>query len=716
VTDSPDAPTADGHSSAHGDLAAALRERLGGFAYGGDYNPEQWPEEVWAEDVALMAEAGVNLVSLGIFAWARVQPAPDSYDWAWLDRVMDLLADGGIAVCLATMTASPPPWLARLHPETLPVREDGTVLWPGARQHYTPSSPLYREHATRLVDRLAARYGTHPALAAWHVGNEYGCHVLLSYGDVDAAAFRAWLRRRYGTIEALNEAWSTAFWSQRYTDWDEINPPRQAPTFPNPAQRIDFRRFSSDALLGCYLAERDVLRRHTPGIPVTTNFFPLSPALDMHAWAPHEDVVSYDSYPDPADPDAHVAAAFGYDLMRSLKDGTPWWLLEQAPTAVNWRRVNRPKAPGQMRLWSWQAIARGADAVMFFQWRASRGGAEKFHSGMVPHAGTGTRTFHEVRELGRELAGAGCASIAGTRVRAPVALLLDWPSWWGLEQESHPSTLLRQQEANLAHYTPLHEAGVTCDVVRPSADLSRYRLVVVPNLYMIGSADAAALAAFVEAGGHLVVSFFSGVVDECDRVHPGGAPGPLAEVLGLRVVEFWPLSPGEHVDLAAAPDRPDWSGWLEWPRRPEGGGGPPPRGTLWSEEVRLEGAAALATFASGVLAGRPAITRREYGAGTAYYLATRPEPAAMRAFTDRVCADAGVGPALPGLPARTEAVVRHAADGTGHAIILNHGDRQVRVPLPPGGTDTMTGARLDSEARLEPRGILVVRYPGGLRH
>jgi beta-galactosidase len=422
-------------------------------------------------------------------------------------------------------------------------------------------------------------------------------------------------------------------------------------------------------------------------------------------------------------------------VMRSLKDGAPWLLLEQAPTAVNWRRVNRPKAPGQMRLWSWQAIGRGADAVLFFQWRASRGGAEKYHSAMVPHAGTETRTFREVRELGRELAGAG--EIAGTRVHAPVALVLDWHSWWGLAQDSHPSTLLRQQEVSLAHYAPLFGAGVTCDVVRPSADLSRYRLVVVPNLYMVGEEGAANLTEFVRGGGHLVVSFFSGVVDECDRVHPGGAPGPLAGVLGLRVAEFWPLAKGEHVDLAeaepgwftASPAQPRRALDARFPRRsslaPQSSArrsasrpasaarssGAVAEGSLWSEEVRLDAASPLATFASGVLAGQPAVARNRFGAGTAYYLATRPAPAAMRSVLGHVCAEAGVEPALPGLPDGTEAVVRHAEDGTRYAFVLNHGDRSVSVPMPTGGLDPRTGANVGAEAHLDPRGVLVARLP-----
>jgi len=669
-----------------------LLDRLGGFGYGGDYNPEQWPPDVWAEDMKLMREAGVNLVTLGIFSWAMVEPEPGRYEWDWFDRVMDLLAENGIAVCLATMTASPPPWMAHLHPETLPVTADGTVLGPGARQHFTPSSPVYRRYATRLVEALAIRYAGHPALAAWHVGNEFGCHVAESYGEVDAAAFRTWLRERYGDIDALNEAWSTAFWSQRYGDWAEIQPPRAAPTFGNPAQRTDFRRFSSDALLACYRAERDVLRAITPDVPITTNFFSVDkPALDLHAWAAEEDVVSYDSYPDPADPRAHVHAAWAYDVMRSLKGGAPWLLLEQAPSAVNWRQVNRPKAPGRMRLGSWQAVARGADAVLFFQWRASRGGAEKFHSAMVPHAGPRSRTFAEVRELGRELAES--AEIAGTRVGADAAIVLDWPSWWALEQPSHPSTRLRQSEASRTHYAPLWRAGVTCDVVRPSADLSGYRLVVVPNLYLLDAAAAANLAGFVRDGGHLVVSFFSGVADEHDRIHPGGAPGPLADVLGLRVEEFWPLAKGERVELAAA----------EMPELLDNG---TMHGTLWSEETRLEGASPLVAFASGGASGHAAVTVNAYGAGRAYYLATRLDPAGMAEFFGGVCTAARVGPVWPGLPAEVEAVRRGE-----YVVLLNHDAEAHDISVPDAESDAtdLTGNRLYPTFTLAAGDVRVVR-------
>ncbi|HLI38365.1 MAG TPA: beta-galactosidase [Streptosporangiaceae bacterium] len=670
---------------------AAWRSRIGRIAYGGDYNPEQWPREVRREDLALMARAGVTMVSVGIFGWATVEPRPGEFDFSLFDEVMDGLAAHGIAACLATMTASPPPWLAELAPETLPVRADGVRLSPGARQHYCPSSPVYRHYAARLARQVATRYAGHPALAMWHVGNEYGCHVPACYCPVSAEDFRRWLRERYGDVAALNDAWSTAFWSQRYGSFAQVQPPRVAPTFGNPAQHLDFARFCSDALLECFLAERRVLDEITPDVPVTTNFIGVHPPVDEFRWAAHEDVVSNDSYPDPGDAGAYAGAAYTYDVMRSLRGGAPWLLMEQAPSAVNWRRRNLPKPPGLMRLWSWQAVAQGADAVMFFQWRASAGGAEKFHSAMVPHAGPGTRIFREVCELGAELA--ALPELLGTRAaRADVALLLDWDSWWGLELGSHPSTL-RQLDAQHAWYAPLLRAGVACDVAAPHADLSGYKLVVAPSLYMCGEDAAANLAGFVRAGGRLLVSFFSGVTDPCDRVHPGGCPGPLRPLLGLRVEEFWPLPDGGRIGVRFAD-------------------GTRTDGTLWSEWIELEGATAEAVFADGELAGRPAITRHAAGSGAAWYAGTRLGADAAGRLLGRICAEAGVRPVLGGLPPGVQAAVRHG-DGARYLFLLNHGPEPVTVALPEAGPDLLTDpGRPVDRAHLPVRGVAVIRLGG----
>ncbi|MEU9122971.1 beta-galactosidase [Streptomyces sp. NPDC048506] len=643
-----------------------------GIHFGGDYNPEQWPEEVWAEDLKLMKAAHVTMVTAGIFSWAKVEPRPGEWDFGWFDRVMDGLAGAGIAVCLATMTASPPPWLSHRHPEILPEDPDGQRRWPGGRQHYCPSSPVYRSHAVRLVEQLAAHYADHPALAMWHVGNEFGCHTRACYCDVSAEDFRCWLRTRYTSIDALNAAWSTAFWSQGYGDFDEVLPPRTAPTFPNPAQQLDYLRFGDEALRACYLAEKAVLTRLAPGVPVTTNLMPQHKPVDAFAWSAHMDVMALDFYQDPHAPDDHVRAGYVFDLMRSARGGRPWLLLEQAPSAVNWRPRNGPKPPGAMRLWSWQAVAQGADAVLYFQWRQSLGGAEKFHSAMLPHAGTDTRVFRDVTALGRELA--SVPGIEGTRSRAEVALLADWHSWWALELDSKPSTALDHSRIALDHYRPLFEAGVACDVVPPQRELSGYRLVVAPNLYLLTAADAERLAAYVRDGGQLLVSFFSGIVDEHDRVHPGGCPAPLRELLGLRVEEFWPLEAGRTVAV-------DGGTTLFERSRELGGGAGAGRADLWSEAIDLEGAEALLRFTDGDLAGRPAVTRHGYGRGTVWYVGTRLEPALMRALLDDVREAAGVAPVLPGLPAGVQAAVREGAGGR-YLFLLNHGTRTVEVGLP----------------------------------
>jgi beta-galactosidase len=595
---------------------------------------------VHAEDAQLMEQARVNLVSLGIFAWAQCEPAPGAYEFGWLDAHMDRLAASGVSVTLATMTASPPPWLSVDHPETLPVLADGTTLYPGSRQHWCPSSPVYRDHATRLVEQLARRYAGHRALALWHVGNEFGCHPSRHcHCPVSTEAFRTWLRTRYGTVDALNDAWSTDFWSQRYTGFDQVFTPRTAPSFRNPTQQRDYQHFSSDELLACYLAERAVLDRITPDIPVTTNFVPVTKTLDLYSWAPHLDVISYDSYPDPHDPASFQHTAFGYDVMRGLRDGQPWLLMEQAPGAVNWRRRNGRKPPGRMRLDSWQALAHGADSVLFFQWRASRGGAEKFHSAMVPHGGADTPGHRAIAALGEELA-AHPDLLGALPERAATALLMDWPNWWALELEAHPADIAFMDAAH-AHHKPFHDASVATDVVPLTADLTPYRLVVVPNLYSVSTEHARRLTQYVHGGGTLVMSYFSGITDEHDRIHLGGYPAPFRELLGLTVEEFDP--------------------------RPDG---------TWTEAIRLEGAEAVDTFADG----SPSVTRHAHSDGVAWYLGTRPGPAALRTLMDRVRAEAGVHPVLPDLPEGTHARTRVTADGTRIHIVLDErtGDVTVR--------------------------------------
>lgn len=597
--------------------------------YGGDYNPEQWPREVWDEDVRLMREGHVSLATVAVFSWARLEPREGEFDFEWLDDVLNRLHTGGIRVDLATATASPPPWLTHRYPEVLPVTEDGVRLYPGSRQQYCPSSLVYRRFATRLATELAKRYTGHPALEMWHINNEYGCHVSRCYCDVSAEAFRGWLRRRYGTVEALNQAWGTAFWSQAYSDFVEVYPPRAAPASKNPTQLLDFYRFSSDELLECFRAEREVLRELSPNVPVTTNFMGFFKPVDYWSWTPELDIIADDSYPDPADPDSPARGAMSRDLMRSLGGGRPWLLMEQAPSAVNWRSYNAVKAPGQQRAWSYQCVARGADGVLFFQWRQSAAGAEKFHSGLVPHAGTDTRVWREVKQLGAELV--ALDELVGSRVEARVAIVMEWDSWWALEQSASPAQL-SYIDGIFAWYRGLYERNIVVDFVNASADLSGYLLVIVPSLFAASADAAARLGEYAAGGGTLLVTYQSLVTDENLRITAGGYLGSLQKTLGLWIEEFAPLAAaGAHFNESVAGSTTI-----------EGSSIGTAQGLVWAEFVRTTDASVVATFSQGATQGWPAVTRNTAGGGVAWYFATQPEPDALKALLDQVLQDAGV--------------------------------------------------------------------------
>jgi beta-galactosidase len=655
--------------------------------YGGDYNPEQWPEEIWEEDVRLMREAGVNLVSLGIFSWAKLEPRPDEYDFGWLDRIISLLHENGVMVNLATATASPPPWLAALHPDSLPVTQNGVVLHPGARQHYCPSSAAYKVRAAELVRRIADRYKDHPALGMWHVNNEYGCHVAECYCDASAEHFREWLRTRYGDLDALNEAWGTAFWSQRYGEWREIPPPRSAPTFANPTQQLDFRRFSSDALLGLYEMEKEILQEATPDIPITTNFMGFFKPVDYWKWAPREDFVSDDSYPDPSDPEAHIGAAMSRDLMRSLGGGAPWVLMEQTTVRVNWRKRNVPKRPGEMRLWSYGAVARGAEGIMFFQWRQSKAGAEKFHSAMVPHGPTeNSRSWREVSLLGAELG--RLDELLGARGVAETAILLDWESWWALELDSKPSAAVRMREGLYSFYKPLYEAKIPVDFAHPGSDLSSYRLVIAPNLYLVTDDSVDNILQYVSDGGTLLMSFFSGIVDGRDHIRLGGYPAPFRELLGLRIEDFVPMATGEANRL----DTTDGESY---------------GCDMWADLIHLEGAEPQASYTEDFYADTPAVTRNVFGEGAAYYLGTRPEELYTKSLLQRVYEEAGVKPTAD-VPPGVDAVRRKTEDAS-FLFLLNHNKEAVEVRVPNPGQDLLTGTEHDSQLIVDPLGVAILQ-------
>ncbi|MGI8418520.1 MAG: beta-galactosidase, partial [Nakamurella sp.] len=625
-----------------------------------------------------------------------------AFDFSFYRTVLDRLHNNGIGVCLATMTASPPPWLSHRHPELLPQRADGVILSTGARQQYCPSSPVFRDAVGSLVAALAAELGDHPAVQLWHLHNEYGCHIKGCWCDVSAAAFRSWLQNRYGTIDELNRAWTTTFWSQGYSEFAEILPPRVAPTYPNNAQQLDFARFSSDELQALMRVEIDLLRAATPKVPLTTNFASVMPALDLWKWAPDLDLVSFDSYPDPADQQSYRVAAMEYDVVRSLLPEQPWLLMEQAPSAVNWRARNAPKPPGKMRLGIWQAVAHGSDSVMFFQWRASPGGAEKFHSAMVGHTGPESRVFGEVCQLGAELA--AHPDPCGLRTHCNTALLLDWDSWWAGELDSHPTADLKLRDQMLDWHSACSAGGVATAVAHPAGELSSYRLVIAPSLYLVTQEVADNLAQWVRGGGVLVLNYFSAVADERDRIHAGGAPGPLRELVGATVQEWWPLQQGDEVQVRL-------DGLVDAKNGESAPNAAQNRctATVFTEDLVLHGAEVVGTYVTGGLAGAPAVLRNRVGEGTVYYVSSRLDRAGTTRVLNAARSDAGVQPLVPSLPDGVEAVRRGDGDDS-LLFVLNHTENDVTVPLYRPMTDLLYDDAGPTEiVRLAKYGVAVLR-------
>ncbi|MET0694201.1 MAG: beta-galactosidase [Propionibacteriaceae bacterium] len=654
-----------------------------GLVYGGDYNPEQWPAEVWADDVRLMQQAGVTTVSLGIFSWGLLETADGVYDFDWLDRVLDLLHEHGITVALATPTASPPIWLYQQHPEILTVDERGVRRGQGARLGWCPSSPVFRTRALSIVRAVAERYATHPALRIWHVGNEIGNENARCFCDQTAAAFSRWLQDRYLTVDTLNGAWGTAFWGHRYGVFAEVQPPRAHGHAHNPGLLLDFERFSSDTLLGHYQAERDLLRTITPDIPVTTNFMVNrdGTAVDYARWAEEVDLVANDHYPTAADPLRHWELAMAADRVRGMSGGRPWLLMENATSAVNWQPRNRAKLPGELTRDALSHVARGADGVMFFQWRQSTAGSEQFHSAMVPHAGTDTKVWREVVALGGMLK--HLAELRGSQVEpAQVAILWDYPSIWALRSGAKPSIDLDYLDLPLVLHRSFARRHRQVDLVSPQVDLSAYAVIVVPMLYLAHDGLAPRLQAAAEGGAQVLITYFSGIADATNRVITGGYPGAYRELLGAVVEEFHPLLADEQVELD--------SGW---------------RGGLWSEQLHVTDAEVVASYVSGPVAGQPAVTRRALGTGAVTYLSTRPRDEDLQALVDDLLAASGVGP-VAAAPDGVD-VVRRVDGRRSYLFAINHTASPAEISS--AGRDLLTGDDHAGTVTVPAGGVVVIR-------
>jgi beta-galactosidase len=667
--------------------------------FGGDYNPEQWPREVWDADHAAFALAHIDTVTLGVFVWALTQPAEDRYDFALLDEIVERNAAAGKKIIMATGTGALPPWLAHRHPEVCRTDFEGRRHVYGQRHNACPSSPAFRRLSAALAGQVARRYAGHPALIAWHVGNEYGGAC---YCDLCAEAFRDWLRARYGTLDRLNDAWNATFWSHTFTGWEQVVPPNALSEHWRGPNRtafqgitLDYLRFTSDALLANFVDEKAAIRRHDTALPVTTNFMGLYRPIDYHRWAPHLDLASWDNYP--PDDRSQARMALAHDLVRGLKGGAPFWLMEQTPTVTACRDVNPVKRPGVMRLWSWQAVAHGADAVLFFQMRQSRGACEKYHGAVLDHAGrTDTRSFREVAALGAELERIGDA-VLGARTPARVALLFDWDSWWAAEISDGPNRHVTYVDVVAAYHRALWQANTPVDVVPVTADLTGYDVVIAPLLHVLKGDTAERLAAVLARGGSVLTTFLSGRVDEDDNAFLVDAPGPLAPLFGVRVEETdaQPPEVANPVHLA----HPDTDG-------PEG---TVSQARLVFELLVREGADVVGTYGTDFYAGTPAVTRHRTGEGEAWYAGTALDDAGVAWVVRQVVDRHGL--AGPYADVEDLELAVRERDGVRTGFLLHHGEKPLDVPAWAAGTDLLTGRRVAVGERLhvEPADVLVLR-------
>lgn len=673
-----------------------INEKLPKIMYGGDYSPEQWPEEAWDEDLSLLAQAGIDVATINVFSWAINQPGENTYNFSWLDKVMDKLHENGMYACLATGTAAHPAWMAKRYPEVLSVDFEGRQRKFGMRHNSCPNSTVYRKYSRVMAEKLAERYKDHPSLLLWHINNEY---ISECYCDTCAAEFRKWLQRRYGTLEELNKAWYTAFWSHTFYDWDEIVPPNvlsehwtlEKTAFPSIS--LDYARFHSDSVLACYLEEYEAIKSVTPNIKVTTNYHGAGAykPLDYFKWAKHMDIVAWDNYPSIDTPVSEIA--FRHDLMRGMKDGAPYMIMEQTPSQQNWQPYNSLKRPGVMRLLSYQAIARGADGILFFQLKKSRGGCEKFHGAVIDHLPSeNTRVFRECAALGNEFKKLG-PTLLDSRVSARVAILFDWENWWAVEYSSGPTQQLKYLDQVQKFYDAFFSRHIPVDIISVDSDLQKYDIVAAPVLYMVKDGYDTKLKEFVANGGVLWSTFFSGIVNESDLVTNAGYPGVLRDLLGVWVEELDALRPGDQNGFTVkARGLPLDSRYAC---------------DMICEVVHPETADTYATYEKDFYQNMSAVTRNKYGTGEAWYVATNPEPKFLADFAAMLCSQKGIEPYLK-QPVDGLEITRRQTDGRIFTFYLNHSDETITVDVGEGKVfELLSEQEFSGKQELVAKGVLI---------
>ena len=682
-----------------------LSEKTPFILYGGDYNPDQWDDATIDEDMKLFKKAGVNLLVLPVFSWAKLEPSEGCYDFAWLDKILNKIWENHIYVFLATPTTAQPAWLSKKYADVLPVDIGGRKRTHGMRVFFCVNSVNYRKRARLLAQAMADHYKDFPGLAGWHVSNEYGTYC---YCDHCQEKFRGWLKDRYGTIENLNDRWHTSFWGRTVYAFDEIMVPSELNDDYrfSPAIQLDYMRFVTDATTECYLNEAQVLKAATPHLPVFTNISGYIKKLNQFAMVPHMDCAGWDNYPAPGDDPAFVAMK--HDIMRGAKDGASYLVTEQSPNQQNWQPYNKLKRPGELRRLAFQGLAHGADSSLYFQMRQSIAGQEKFHGAMIAHCGEETRIYKEMCSLGRELTGLGKSFIGGT-IASRAAIVFDWDNWWALELASGPTQDMDYLKQVYKYYKAFHAQNIPVDMVKVITDLDKYDVVVLPLMYMMKPGFDERIREFVSRGGTVVGTYMTGRADENDRCIFGAYPGPLKDVFGLWVEETDALYPSESVEVTI--DGSDI-------HYPEGGyGGRFLCDIFHTTTARVlgrygrayDGAAEISCFYSG----SPAFSCNEFGQGRAYYLASEMDELFMERFVAELCREQGLGPIFK-YEGSLELTCRENADGR-FVFIINHGHETGSVHLEAAVcTDLLRGREVSGTYDIEAGDVAVLKIREGM--
>jgi len=674
-----------------------------GLLHGADYNPEQWLKhpEVLAQDIELMKQAGCNVMSIGIFSWAMLEPQEGCYEFDWLDDVIQRLHTNGISVILATPSGARPVWLAQKYPEVLRVSVTRQQALYGGRHNHCYTSPVYRDKIMQLNTRLSERYAHHPAVVLWHISNEYGgeCHCSMCQAE-----FRCWLQEKYGSLDRLNEQWWTTFWSHTYSDWSQIESPSPQGESATHGLNLDWKRFVTDRTIDFLQHEVRAVRSYRPELPITTNFMYYYDGLNYFKFKDIIDIVSWDNYPTwhkGSDLDIAIDTAMFHDMMRSIKN-KPFLLMESSPSSTNWQSVSKLKKPGMHILSSMQAIAHGSDSVQYFQWRKSRGSSEKFHGAVVSHdGGSQTRVFQEVAKLGEMLK--QLPDVVGSQTKSEVAIIYDWENKWAIEDSQGPRNIgMGYKYAVQSHYRSFHQQGIAVDFVDMECDFAGYKLVVAPMIYMLRGDIDRKLQAFVQQGGTLVLTYWSGIVNENDLCHLGPIPHKLTDVVGIIAEEIDGLYDQEHnngkVVMALG------SGKLQGEYRC----------TMLCDLVQLNGAKVLMEYTENFYAGKPVLTQHSLGNGEAYYIATQFEQSFYDDFygelIDRMDLHRVVDVAIP------EGVLMNSrtSENTQFLFIQNYSPNE--QPISALGEEWHAVSRevvLHEEFKIEPYEVLILKRPVG---